>query len=107
MPELQRAIARTIDRSSQGAGGQNGRQPRAGFHLNSEAKKYCESDQQLNALFHEGLKDIYFAEKTMLTALHALLAQLAEKAINREAQIAYAIETCWRQLVQVKCLYPD
>jgi hypothetical protein len=32
----------------------------------------------------------------MLTALHALLTQLAEKAINREAQIAYAIETCWR-----------
>jgi hypothetical protein len=27
----------------------------------------------------------------MLTALHALLTQLAEKAINREAQIAYAI----------------
>jgi Domain of unknown function (DUF892) len=78
--KLHRLERASRDRLAAGYGalGRNGGVATAlGVHLNSEANMSKET-KQLDDLFHEGLKDIYFVEKTILTALPKM-AKAAER----------------------------
>jgi ferritin-like metal-binding protein YciE len=80
---------------------------RLGYHLNSEATM-SKATKQLADLFHEGLKDIYFAEKKIVTALPKMakaaesedLAAAFKKHINETEEQVTRLEIVFELIDQ-------